>query len=215
MKWQKFLGWVIYLATIGVAVVGIHSFAITEHSGWPIEDVRAAVVFMAGLTTAAGIIMFVLGWHGRFVLGRTICPEEVVVDSTGNITLVGSSWIWMWQRLSCRIYKMKGQTFSLRIKPVTVAGGPKLRELRYWVTISPVVDGRLKDLLGSQFPNWQREARRMLYDMNEELCRNLGKFFNPLREEQQQEFFALVSAWLAGKLSPGLKCEKARFGLFS
>jgi hypothetical protein len=215
MWWQKVLGWVVYLAVIGVMVVVINAFAIAGHPGWPTEDVWAAVVFMTILSAIAGVVMVVLGWHGRFVLGRTICPEEVVVDSTGNITLVGSSWIWIWQRLSCHIYKMKGQTFSLRLKPVTVAGGPKLRELRYWVTISPVVDGRLKDLLGSQFPDWQREAKRMLYDMNEELCRNLGKFFNPLREEQQQEFFALVSAWLAGKLSPGLRCEKARFGLFS
>lgn len=125
---------------------------------------------------------------------------------------------WRWELGSGQklVAYMSFQQVSMRLSPVT--DNPKVRPLAYQVQVE--VDYRNPEALKRYFAGVHGKGtldtftRRLLFEFNELNSRRLGEFYNPLREDQQTEFWRLVEEGIGEELAQaGLRIVSIRFDL--
>jgi len=101
----------------------------------------------------------------------------------------------------------KARTVESTVYPITT--NPKVRHFKYEV-MPEVFDPYLylADPKNQNLDKWRANQRllfivqRCLFEFNEENSRELAKFYNPLDEEQIEEFNELIESWVNERLAP-------------
>jgi hypothetical protein len=99
-------------------------------------------------------------------------------------------------------------TDEMRVQPIT--SNPKVRDITYRVKVQ--FTSRLVEAPHSLFAIWRKSAttvqenvdkfvRQLCYDFNEQYSIELGAFYNPLDQTQQEKFSAKLREFLEPKLA--------------
>jgi hypothetical protein len=108
-------------------------------------------------------------------------------------------------------------TARITVHPITE--NPKIRNISCCVKVIAnreiAVLQQLIDVWGIEnTSSWEKKIQSFLYDFAEKFSIQLGKFFNPMNNEQQEEFERMVHDFFDGKiLSAGLVIKSASFDI--
>lgn len=126
-------------------------------------------------------------------------------------------WVWKWdERLSkARVisYARRDLPVEMEVSPIT--DNPKVRQLRYNLVVRVGGSAYSAAAFDRQARGFKSETdwlRKRLYEFNEQKSRELAKFYNPLEEAQQREFYWMVHEWIRDDLTQsGSTLERTEF----
>lgn len=210
-----------FLATVIISALGFY------------YGIKLLLASDKGSFVVIGIILLVISvvfvfrttvFLGRFgILGKMAKKDRLLIKCNGKILKVFSDptgeVIFWWELFGKNIKSFLWEsTINMSTEPIT--SNPKLRRLNYKIIfgIEQTKVGLSKywkkfgiNYISSDIVN---EVRCFLFDFNEERSRELAKFFNPLRKEQQEEFLNLVKDFISPKIQElGLEIQTASFSL--
>lgn len=162
--------------------------------------------FSTTTVTALVLMLFAVGFN------RWIPGETMLITSTGEVKGVfpERTSIWRWDsRLDGTewvSYAKRDESVRMSVSPITE--NPKVRGLTYEVTVEILGSSESYLVLqevteGKGIRHWLKDQ---LFEFNEAHSRDLAKFYNPLDEDQQDEFEEMVRSFLSSR-SPSLNFQ--------
>jgi len=207
-------GYLLVALVLAILLAGTRSINHFRQGGWKQLKRRIAGPVKAFLFT------FVFGALFAFILmtNTVVSDSLIILNHNGQSQVVqyvgdGSILAWKWdprfdeQHVAVRVSSL-GRSVGMEVQPITE--NPKVRTIKYCVFLKfPETTpdwGVLWDRLDGDTPGIF--IKRLLYDFNDQHSKELAKFNNPLRSEQQEEFQQMIENFLAPHLQ-GLKMSVA------
>ncbi|MEA1926555.1 MAG: hypothetical protein U9M90_04965 [Patescibacteria group bacterium] len=139
----------------------------------------------------------------------------LIKDGKVERILESPNVFWRWEFYSYKIRQFP-RISRISMNAFPIAENPKVKQIKYDIYVEmekeiAAAQAFIDSKLGERDENL---VTSILYDFNEECSKELGRLFNPLNKEQQEQFFDLISGFLNPRLAKvGLNVASATFSL--
>ncbi|OHA31304.1 MAG: hypothetical protein A3B11_01655 [Candidatus Taylorbacteria bacterium RIFCSPLOWO2_01_FULL_44_26] len=213
-----------------------------NHANWSKEKLKQLQIFSpVGIYSLAVVIcsVTVTLWSLPFFV-ESVSGHHMMLAKSGEIRKIFEKPTFMWQKNYDKLseeaeflnydFAKHRSLVAMTVTPIT--DNPKVRKITYqvqvgWINTPEAYAAYWKEtaefregiLMGNSWvSNFTRRLDRFvrynLYDFNEEKSKELARFFNPDRSEQQKEFRDLVQNFLGEKFKrAGVQITWAEFSL--
>jgi hypothetical protein len=190
--------------------------------GWHVVvSIVFAFFMLATVILGICVIRAFFGFLNFGFIARKYKEGDVYLSGDKEVKIFHfDQWLWRNETKGWRKYIIYPTSiYGMKVTPIT--SNPKVRSLSYDLTVVPILTpAGIKNHQTLFFYGKTKERNQnnfvtsLLYDFNEEQSKELAKFFNPLKKEQQDGFKNLLEESMGEKLElVGLKIGSAKFRL--